>query len=131
MLPLPTQRLIYGLHGRLVFGLLVLFAVVVFIYSMSRRVRVLLAGAPENRFDRIGLRLRKTLEYAFLQKRMFRDPYAGFFHILLFSGFVVLTVRTLALVAEGLIPGFELLRGRAGEIYARQGRLRGPGPARR
>jgi len=116
-LVLPTQRLIFGLPGRLVFGLLVFFAIVVFIYSMSRRVRVLLAGAPENRFDRIGLRIRKTFEYAFLQKRMFRDPYAGFFHILLFSGFVVLTVRTLALVAEGLIPGFELLRGRAGEIY--------------
>src|ERR1700738_181912 len=116
-LPLPTQRLIYGLYGRLVFGLLVLSAVVVFVYSMSRRVRVLLAGAPENRFDRIGLRIRRTFEYAFLQKRMFRDPYAGFFHILLFAGFVVLTVRTLALIAEGLIPGFELLRGRAGEVY--------------
>src|SRR5260370_33738567 len=111
-LVLPTQRLIYGLHGRLVFGLLVLFAVVVFIYSMSRRVRVLLAGAPENRFDRIGLRLRKTFEYALLQKRMFRDPYAGFFHILLFSGFVVLSVPTLAPVAAGWIPGSRLLAGR-------------------
>jgi Fe-S oxidoreductase len=117
MLPLPAQRLIFGLPGRLVFGSLVLLALVVFVYSMGRRVRVLLEGELENRFDRIGLRIRKTFEYAFLQKRMFRDPYAGFFHILLFSGFVVLTVRTLALVAEGLIPGFELLRGRAGEIY--------------
>jgi Fe-S oxidoreductase len=117
-LVLPAQRLIFGLPGRLVFGSLVLLALVVFVYSMGRRVRVLLEGELENRFDRIGLRIRKTFEYAFLQKRMFRDPYAGFFHILLFSGFVVLTVRTLALVAEGLIPGFELLRGRAGEIYA-------------
>ena len=117
MIPLPTERLILGLPGRLVFGLLVLLALVVFVYSMSRRVRVLLAGAPENRFDRIGLRIRKTLEYAFLQKRMFRDLYAGVFHIFLFAGFVVLTVRTLALVAEGLFSGVTLLPGRAGEAY--------------
>jgi Fe-S oxidoreductase len=117
VLPLPTERLVFGLPGRLIFASLVFLALVVFVYSMGRRVRVLLAGAAENRFDRIGLRIRKTFEYAFLQKRMFRDPYAGIFHILLFSGFVVLTVRTLALVAEGLIPGFELLRGRAGGVY--------------
>jgi Fe-S oxidoreductase len=117
VLPLPTERLILGLPGRLIFGSLVLLALVVFLYSMGRRVRVLLAGEFENRFDRIGLRIRKTFEYAFLQKRMFRDPYAGFFHILLFAGFVVLTVRTLALIVEGLIPGFAVLPGRAGEIY--------------
>src|SRR5215471_20356665 len=117
MLPLPTQRLIFGFHGRLVFGLLVLLAVLVFVYSIGRRIRVLLAGTPDPRFDRIGLRIRKTLEYAFAQKRMFRDLYAGVFHIFIFGGFVVLLVRVISLVAEGLIPGFLLLPGRAGDFY--------------
>jgi Fe-S oxidoreductase len=35
---------------------------------------------------------------------MFRDPYAGLYHILIFSGFVVLALRTAALVFEGLFP---------------------------
>ncbi len=48
---------------------------------------------------------------------MFRDFYAGVFHILIFGGFVVLTVRTIALVLEGLIPGFDLLPGIAGNLY--------------
>ena len=48
---------------------------------------------------------------------MFRDFYAGAFHILIFGGFVVLTVRTLELVVEGLIPGFVLLPGMAGNLY--------------
>jgi len=104
--------------GNLLFGLLVLAAVAAFVFSMSRRIRVLLAGAPEPRFDRVGRRIAKTLEYAFAQKRMFRDPYAGVFHILLFAGFLVLTVRTFALVAEGLFPGFILLSGRADDLYA-------------
>ena len=107
-----------GVRGNVLFGLLVLAAVVAFVFSISRRIRVLLAGAREPRFDRIGRRIAKTFEYAFAQKRMFRDLYAGVFHILLFAGFVVLTVRTLALVAEGLFPGFVLLPGRAGDLYS-------------
>jgi Fe-S oxidoreductase/nitrate reductase gamma subunit len=62
-------------------------------------------------------RLVKTFEYTFAQKRMFRDPYAGTFHIFLFAGFLVLLVRTLSLVVEGLIPGFVLLPGSAGNLY--------------
>ncbi|MFY9550148.1 MAG: (Fe-S)-binding protein [Thermoanaerobaculia bacterium] len=116
-LPLPTERVLFGLPGRVLFGLLVVAATAVFVYSMSRRVRVLLAGRPDNRFTRIPKRILLTLEYAFAQKRMFKDLYAGVFHILIFSGFIVLTVRTIALVVEGLIPGFVLLRGNAGNAY--------------
>jgi Fe-S oxidoreductase/nitrate reductase gamma subunit len=115
--PLPTQRLILGVPGRLVFGLLVLFAVLAFAYSLMRRIRVLQAGAPDNRFTRILERIGKTLEYAFAQRRMFRDLYAGIFHIFIFSGFVVLTVRVVALVIEGLVPGWQFLPGRAGDLY--------------
>ncbi len=113
----PTAGTTAGLPGRVVFGALVLLAVVVFVYSMTRRIRVLAAGAPENRFDRVGTRIWKTLEYAFAQKRMFRDFYAGVFHILIFAGFVVLIVRSLSLVVEGLVPGFTLLPGAAGDAY--------------
>ena len=117
MPPLPTDRVILGLPGRVVFTLLVLAATVAFVYSASRRIRVLLAGRPDNRFTRIGERIWRTLEYAFAQKRMFRDFYAGVFHILIFSGFLVLTVRTIALVVEGLVPGFVLMPGAAGNTY--------------
>jgi Fe-S oxidoreductase len=114
---LPIERLILGVPGRLVFGLLVVFGALAFAHSVMRRVRVLLAGAPDNRFTRIGERIGKTLEYAFAQRRMFRDVYAGLFHIFIFGGFIVLTVRVICLVAEGLVPGFQLLPGRAGDVY--------------
>jgi Fe-S oxidoreductase len=115
--PLPTQRLILGVPGRLLFGLLVLFAILAFAYSLMRRIRVLQAGAPDNRFTRIPERIGRTLEYAFAQLRMFRDPYAGVFHMFIFAGFVVLTVRVVSLVIEGLVPGWQLLPGRAGDLY--------------
>ncbi|HEV8117623.1 MAG TPA: (Fe-S)-binding protein, partial [Thermoanaerobaculia bacterium] len=114
---LPTQRWIAGIPGTTVFAVVVLLAVVAFVYSASRRVRLLMALTPEPRFDRIATRIRKTLEFAFLQKRMFRDVYAGTFHIFLFSGFLVLLVRTISMVLEGLFPGFVLLPGRYGDAY--------------
>ena len=113
----PTARSVAGVSGRALFGALVAIALLAFAYSLTRRIRVLMAGASENRFDRIPLRIWKTIEYAFAQKRMFRDLYAGVFHILIFGGFVVLTVRSLALVVEGLVPGFALLPGSVGNAY--------------
>ena len=62
MLRLPTERPLLGLPGTVFFGLILLLAVAAFIYSASMRIRVLLAGSPEPRFDRIGTRIRKTLD---------------------------------------------------------------------
>ncbi|HYX20789.1 MAG TPA: hypothetical protein VFA98_08090, partial [Thermoanaerobaculia bacterium] len=64
-MPLPTENMVFGLPGRVVFGLLVLAAIAAFAYSISRRVRVLLAGRPDDRFSRIPERLLRTLQYAF------------------------------------------------------------------
>jgi hypothetical protein len=114
---LPVERAVAGIPGRVLFGLLVLAALAAFTYSVSRRVRVLLAGQKDNRFNRIGTRILETIRYAFLQQRMFRDPYAGFFHLLIFWGFVVLTIRSVSLVLEGIVPGFVLLPGLAGDLY--------------
>ncbi|MGH9367508.1 MAG: hypothetical protein ACRD3M_07525, partial [Thermoanaerobaculia bacterium] len=111
MLKLPTERVLFGLPGTVFFGLLILLSIAAFLFSASRRIRVLLAGAPEPRFDRIGLRLGRTLEYAFAQRLMFRDFYAGLFHIFIFGGFVVLLVRTVELVLQGFFPSFVLLPG--------------------
>ncbi len=103
-LPLPTEGVLFGLPGRVVFGLLVALAIAVFVYSISRRVRVLLAGRFDDRFRQIPLRVLRTLQYAFAQKRMFRDLYAGVFHIFLFAGFVVLRGRGWGGRGRGRLP---------------------------
>jgi Fe-S oxidoreductase/nitrate reductase gamma subunit len=113
----PTGGTWLGIPQTAIFALLVLAAILVFVYSASRRFQALTAGKRENRFDRIPTRIARTIEYAFLQLRMFRDPYAGIFHILIFSGFVVLTVRTTALVVEGFVPSFQPFRGALGHAY--------------
>jgi Fe-S oxidoreductase/nitrate reductase gamma subunit len=113
----PTARDYFGIPGTTVFGMLVAATIAVFAYSASRRFQALLAGRRENRADRLVTRVARTVRYAFLQIRMFRDPYAGIMHILIFSGFVVLTIRTSALVVEGFVPAFEVFSGGLGHVY--------------
>ena len=102
----PAQAFYFGLPGNVLFALVLLVAVVLFVVTVSRRVQLLLigAGAPDDRFDHPFRRLWHVVEYGILQRKMWQDPYAGLYHILIFSGFVVLLLRTIALVLEGLNP---------------------------
>lgn len=103
----PAQASYFGFPGTLLFAAILLSALALFAYTASRRIQLLLLGAGEreDRLDRPLARLWNMIEYGFLQRKMFRDPYAGLYHALIFGGFLVLTVRTLMLVFEGLFPG--------------------------
>ena len=102
----PAQATYFGFPGTLLFALLLLAALALFTYTASRRIQLLmLGGPPEDRLDHPLARLAHMVEYGLLQRKMFRDPYAGLYHALIFSGFLVLLLRTLMLVFEGLFPG--------------------------
>ncbi len=78
----------------------------VFAYSARRRWKLMMVGASESRFDRPGERLRLTIRYALAQLRMRRYPLAGFAHMLIFTGFVVLLLRSLILWGRGYDESF-------------------------
>lgn len=80
----------------------------VFAYSAWRRWRLLCVGAPEHRFDQPARRLRAVWQYGLKQMRMRRYPVAGMAHMLIFSGFLVLLLRTLILWGRGFDPSFHL-----------------------
>jgi Fe-S oxidoreductase len=106
MIALPTEVPVLGIPGTLLLALVLLVSLAFFAYTVSRRVQLLTlgAGAPDVRWDRVPSRLWSVLEYGIFQRKMFRDPYAGLYHILIFSGFVVVALRTISLVFEGLFP---------------------------
>lgn len=82
--------------------------VAIFAFSASRRWKLLRFGRAENRFDNIGERVRRTLVYAFGQKKMGYYPDAGTAHKLIFAGFLILLFRTLVLWGRGFDPSFNL-----------------------
>jgi len=69
-------------------------AVVIAAYGFYRRIRVWRRGLPLNRLDRKGERVALLLRHALAQGRTVRDSYAGVFHSLIYTGFIVLAIAT-------------------------------------
>lgn len=104
----------------LIHAVLVLTALFTFIWVMHRRVAVLKLAAPDPRLDHIWQRIGRMLVIGFGQSRQPRYLVAGVLHILIFAGFLILSIRSLTLLGEGFTPGFTLpgLHGAAGDLYA-------------
>lgn len=94
------------------FTLLVLVALGSFLYTLYGRLRLLLAAQPVNRFDRIGERFQAVLVYAFGQRKFVTgEQPAGWMHVVIFWGFVVLGVQVLTMFGRAysehfVVPGF-------------------------
>lgn len=82
-----------------IFYLLAIVALTIFAWGLWQRFRLWQAlGKPEMRWDEAAARIKRVLRDGLLQARLFRDPYPGIMHGLIFFGFLVLFVGT-ALVA--------------------------------
>lgn len=92
--------------GPIFMALLLITGWGVFAYSARRRWKLMMVGAPENRFDRPAERLRRTWTYAIAQLQMYRYPLAGAAHMLIFLGFGVLLLRSLILWGRGFDESF-------------------------
>lgn len=85
--------------------LILLIALGVFAYTAYRRIGLMRKARKKvNRLDRIPERLWGVVQYALAQQRMFKDPYAGVFHIMIFSGFMILAIRTISLYVLAYAP---------------------------
>ncbi|MBF0199925.1 MAG: (Fe-S)-binding protein [Desulfamplus sp.] len=90
-----------------------------FAYIMARRIAPLIRAAPDNRFDNIVERIKNVFFIWFAQIRQPRYMTAGVLHIVIFAGFLVLSIRSISLVFIGIsqdfvFPGFG---GLLGDIY--------------
>jgi Fe-S oxidoreductase len=103
-----TAGVFLGIPGVVWFWILTVLGIGGVVLSLGRRFQMLRLGRGEARFDRVGERLKHVLTNAIGQKKMFNDPVAGFYHILIFYGFLVVSLRTVTMVLEGLFAGWEL-----------------------
>jgi Fe-S oxidoreductase/nitrate reductase gamma subunit len=82
-------------------------AAAIFVLAMARHLRVFAAAHPVQPqpapFGDIPRRLGGLVEYALVQRKMFKDPRAGLMHAGIFWGFVLLTIGTANIVTGGVI----------------------------
>ncbi len=102
------------------FALLIpLLGIGVFVWIMKRRLDPLRRAAPDARFDRPWARAWQVLKIWLAQWRQPRYMMAGVLHILIFAGFLILSVRSTTLVFKGFWPGFTFpgFGGWLGHVY--------------
>jgi hypothetical protein len=103
-----------------VFSILIpLLGVAMFTYIIAIRMAPLVKAAPDNRFDRIPQRIYHVLKIWLGQYRQPRYMVAGVVHIMIFAGFLILSIRSCSLVIIGIsdsfvMPGFG---GLLGDVY--------------
>lgn len=116
----PAAQSYLGVPGPVLQSALLLLALGSFAFILWKRIVPLRMGAPDPRMDRPVIRAAKLLMTGFGQSRQLRYPLAGLLHILIFFGFLILSIRSVTLIGEGISPGFSLpgLDGAAGSGYA-------------
>ncbi len=100
-------------------SLIPIAGIAIFTYIMALRMAPLVKAAPDFRFDRIPRRLVNVVKIWLGQYRQPRYKQAGIVHIVIFAGFMILSVRSISLVVIGISDGFVLpgFDGVIGDIY--------------
>lgn len=89
----------------IVMTILIVAALTWFTYSMKRRIGVMLKARPVVRWDRIPERIANTIRIAFAQYKMFKEPWSGLMHALIFWGFLILLLRTISVFGRSYGAG--------------------------
>ena len=86
-----------------------LAAVGFFIFNCLRLISYLKLAKPENRFDKVGERIKNVLFIAFGQSKLLREPIAGVLHFLIFWGFILFVFAVMEAIIQGFYSGFTLV----------------------
>ncbi|MFW6177985.1 MAG: (Fe-S)-binding protein, partial [Desulfohalobiaceae bacterium] len=90
-----------------------------FAYIVARRLIPLAKARPDPRLNRVRERGKAVLKFWLAQYKQPRYMLAGVLHILIFAGFIILSIRSISLVIVGFNPDFVFpgLGGFLGDVY--------------
>jgi len=98
----PATQSYLGLPGYVFTWIIFTAGISLFTFVIHRRSLLLRAAGADPRISNMGQRITGLLTFGLFQKRQPRYFWAGIIHILIFSGFVVLGLRSLDLITQGL-----------------------------
>jgi Fe-S oxidoreductase len=93
------------LVSAIVMTALIVGALAWFTSTMKRKIGVLLKAKPWSMEDRIPDRTETMLRVAFAQQKMFKEPWSGAMHALIFWGFLILLFRTVSVFGRAYGDG--------------------------
>ena len=103
---------IMGIMINVVFSLIavtVFFFFIKNILSTWKSIKKVGLGKEEERQNNLFDRLVTVLKQGFLQSRMFKDPVPGLMHVLIFWGFIIVSLGTVEALLYGVFRPFSIL----------------------
>ncbi|MFM2441791.1 MAG: hypothetical protein RL449_432 [Bacteroidota bacterium] len=102
------QLLFIALLGGMSYLIFQRFSLILQTIRLARPVE--LSDRPSERFKRMAL-------LAFGQKKMFSKPLVGFFHFLIYIGFVLINIEVLEIILDGILGTHRLFAPFLGSFY--------------
>jgi ferredoxin len=103
--------------SQLIFTLCLGVGIYFFWKSVSKIKRNILLGKDVDLSDNPKERWKNMLFVAMGQSKMVRRPVAGFFHILIYAGFVLINIEVLEIILDGLLGTHRIFAHYLGGIY--------------
>ncbi|MEY2941096.1 MAG: hypothetical protein RJA67_781 [Bacteroidota bacterium] len=103
------QLLFIALLGGMGYVIYQRFSLIIQTIRLARPL--VLSDHPSERFKRMAL-------LAFGQKKMFSKPLVGFFHFLIYIGFVLINIEILEIILDGILGSHRLFAPFLGSLYA-------------
>jgi len=101
----------------IIFIVILAFASFLFAKNAGKIRRNILLGRDINRSDRKGERWSLMSKVALGQSKMVAKPIAGFFHILIYVGFVLINIEVLEILIDGIFGTHRIFSSYLGGIY--------------
>ncbi len=119
LLQSPASFDIFGIPTVIFSVLIPVVAVALFAYIIAKRLAPIVKARPDHRFDRPAERIKNILKIWLAQWRQPRYMMAGVIHIIIFFGFLILSIRSTELVIKGISADFVFpgLNTFLGDIY--------------
>jgi len=106
---------------KIIFILIILGTAALFLTPLITRYRIVRAGRPDNRFDRVAKRVLHALSKILFQRCTLKNErlFTGFMHVFIFYGALTFDTMTINHTLEGFIPGFYMFGGGAfGDFFS-------------
>ena len=100
-----------------IFLVLLVFSTGLFVRNLIRIRRNIKLGKELNRSNNPRLRWKNMLRVAFGQSKMVSRPIAGFLHLIVYVGFVLINIELLEIILDGLIGSHRLFAPLLGNTY--------------
>ena len=99
----------------ILFVILLIAGVGLFIKSLKEIYRNILLAKPVNRSDRKGERWSTMFNVAMGQSKMGARPIAGFLHVLVYVGFVIINIELIEIIIDGIFGTHRVLASVMGD----------------